>query len=195
MAILAATLMEYHVVTTDRVDVAVAAGDFTVPIGAWYLRKMGFPIGNIICSCAENSQLWDLICLGQMRTDSPVPVDLERLIYDCGGVDEVTRYLSCCADGVIYHVSDEVRNNFQQGLFVSVVSDDRLETSIPNVYKTYNRILQSESAQAYCGLMDYRAKTGITRAAVIICDDSPAFEAEKISERMNLTTEAFLKLI
>lgn len=195
MAILAGTLLERDETESDKMDIAVTVNDFSVPISAWYLRKMGFPVGNVICCCAENNQLWELVCLGQMKTDAAVPVNLERLVSDCGGIGEAERYSACCAEGAIYSASDTALKNIRQSLYVSVVSGDRVETAVPNVFRTYDYVLQTESALAYCGLMDYRTKTGITRPVLVISDYSPACEADTISNWMNLSKEALLQMI
>ncbi len=183
---------------TELVDISVVSGDFTLPISAWYLRKMGFPIGNIICCCNENNQFWELICNGQMRTDGigistivpeadiTLPVNLERLICACGGVVEAERYLECCRRGSPYAVSDSMLQQLRQGLYVSVVSSDRIETAIPNVYKTHRYVLTPASALAYSGLLDYRAKTGITRNAIVLCDQSPVCTAETVARMMDI---------
>ncbi len=195
MAILAAILLEQDETEGDQMDVAAATGNFSVPISAWYLRKMGFPVGNIVCCCNENNQLWELICLGQMKLDGVIPVNLERLVSDCGGQESVKQFVSCREEKLIYTASEEMLKTLRRNLYVSVVSDDRIETTIPNVYKTYDYVLQSESALAYCGLMDYRSKTGITRPAVVVCDYSPAEEADKLAVWMNMLQEDFLRLI
>ena len=195
MAILAAVSLERNETEWEQMDVAAATGDFSVPISAWYLKRMGFPIGNIICCCTENNQLWELICLGQMKMDCAIPANFERLISDCGGPKEVSRFISCLSVGGIYTASEEMLKTLRRNLYVSVVSKDRIGTAIPNAFKTYDYVLQSESALAYCGLMDYRAKTGITRPVVVISDYSPAGEADKISDWMNLSKENFLRMI
>ena len=195
MAILAAILLERDETKTDKMDVATTIGDFSVPISAWYLRKMGFPVGNIICCCSENNQLWELICMGQMSLEWKIPVNFERLISDCGGVKETARFNLSGSNNGIYSASDLVLKTLRSNLHVSVVSGDRVETAVPNVFKTYDYVMQYESALAYCGLMDYRTKTGITRPVVVICDYSPAVEAEKISAWMNLSKEKLLDII
>lgn len=195
MAILAGALLEREETEYDKMDVAVAANDFSVPISAWYLGKMGFPVGNVICCCTENNLLWELVCLGQMKTDDAVPDNLERLVSDCGGIGEAAYFSSCCSDRSIYSASDATLENLRQRMHVSVVSGDRVETAVPNVFSTYDYILQAESALAYCGLMDYRTKTGITRPVMVISDYSPACEADKISDWMNLPKEVILQMI
>ena len=195
MAVLAAILLERDETESDRMDIAAALGDFSVPISAWYLRKMGFPVGNIICCCGENNQLWELICMGQMKLDTALPANLERLLFDCGGVGQAKRFACGCSEGLLYNASEEMLKILRKNLYVSVVSSDRIETAIPNVYNTYDYVLPSESALAYCGLMDYRSKTGITRSAIVICDYSPVEEADSILNWMKLSKEDFLRMI
>lgn len=181
------------------VDIAAISGDFTIPTGALYLRKMGFPIGNIICCCNENNQFWELICNGQMRTDGmkistivpeadvTLPVNLERLIFECGGFREVADYLSCNEVASVYYPSEGMLQRLRDGLFVSVVSSSRVETTIPNVYKTHNYLLAPGAALAYSGLMDYRAKTGINRTALVICENSPRCAEDTVAKVMGLS--------
>jgi threonine synthase len=207
MAVLAGILGHREISDMVPTDIAVVTGDFTLPISAWYLRKMGFPIGNIICCCNENNQFWELFCNGQMRTDVTristivpeadviMPVNLERLISDCSTIAETERYLSCNKTGTTYSVSDGMLQLLRRELFVSVVSSVRIETTIPNVYKTHNYILSPASALAYSGLLDYRAKTGITRNAIVICDQSPVCDAETVARVMDIPLAKLQKLI
>jgi len=207
MAVLAGILGNREILGSGAADIVVVSGEFTVPISAWYLKKMGFPVGNIICCCNENNQLWDLICNGQMCTDGislstnvpeadiTLPVNLERLIFDCGGTSENERYLDCCRTGSLYTVSDSFLQQLRQGLYASVVSSVRVETTIPNVYKTHNYVMSTASALAYSGLLDYRAKTGIARTAIVLCDQSPVCEMETVANLMGMPIEEFKKLI
>jgi len=207
MAVLGGILAERPELGDGCVDIVAVSGDFTVPISAWYLRKMGFPVGNIVCCCNENNQLWELVCHGQMRTDGAgiptfipeadvmLPVNLERLISGCGGREEALRYLECVSRGSGYSVSDAMLTEMRKGLFVSVVSSDRVETAIPNVYNSYRYLMTPASALAYSGLMDYRSKTGITRPAVVLCDNSPVCDGDAVAKAMNITAEELKKLI
>jgi len=207
MSVLAGILGSQELQGAGPVDIAVISGDFTLPISAWYLRKMGFPIGNIICCCNENNQFWELICNGQMHTDSLaistvvpeadiiLPVNLERLISACGGVPENQRYLDCCRTGKSYSVSDAFLQQLRLGLFSSVISSNRIETTIPNVYKTHGRVLSPASALAYSGLLDYRAKTGISRTAVVMCDKNPVCAADTVAKAMDIPVAELKNLI
>ena len=185
----------------EPTDISVISGDFTAPISAYYARAWGLPIGNIVCCCNENSGLWELLRHGQLRTDTvsvrtilpeadvAVPENLERLVYEAGGTDEVERYLEVCRRGGAYAPSDPVLAKMNRGLSVSVVSSSRIGQTISSVYRTHRYVLSSGSALSYAGLMDYRAKAGQARNALILAEKSPALDAGftaaslKVSER------------
>lgn len=167
------------------VDIAVVSEDFTNPISAWYLRKWGFPIGNILCCCNENGNLWDLIANGQMRTDGisiptdtpeadvVIPVQLERLIYECGGVEENVRYLDACRQGRIYIPSDSLLEKLRSGLYVSVVGNQRMLDTIPRVNASRNYLLSAYDALCYCGISDYWARFGETAPVILFSERKP----------------------
>jgi len=188
------------------VDISVVSGDFSAPISVWYARQWGLPIGNLVCCCNENKGLWDLIAHGQFRTDTlsvptaapeadvTVPEDLERLIYECGGSLEVQRYLDVCRRGGMYCPNDAVLGKLRQGVYVSVVSTQRMQTTIPSVYRTHSYLLSPYSALAYAGLLDYRAKTGMIRPALVLAEKSPACDAEATARYLGVTVEELRKL-
>ena len=191
----------------EKLDVSAVAGDLSSPVSAWYARKWGLPIGNIIFCCNENSELWNLICHGQFRTDTvsvstatpeadiTLPEDLERLIYGCGGREEVDRYLQCCRRGGMYVPSDRVLVKLRDGIFVSVISGQRMEKSIPGVYTTHGYLLSPYTALAYAGLLDYRAKSGQLRHGLVLAEKSPVCDCETVCRALEITPEQLKKIL
>lgn len=192
---------------SGRVDIAMVCGDFSGPVGALYAREMGLPIGNVICCCNENTRLWDLLCHGQMRTDIEelasvvpeadivVPANLERLIFACGGAAETWNYLAAVETGCVYTVGEEMRKRLKNGLFASVIGSSRIRSAIPNVWASQHRLLSPETALVYLGLQDYRVRTGVTRPALVISDQSPLCCMEAVAQAMDMTTEEARKLL
>jgi len=190
-----------------KIDIAVLAGDFSAPMSAWYARKMGLPIGNIICCCNENGNLWDFICHGQLRTDGvaqqtmipeadvAVPVGIERLIYAYGGIAEVNRYLEAVRSGRTYFLDDRLLRELRQGIYVTVNSGSRICSVIPNVYGTYSYILSPCGATVYAGIQDYRARTGESRCAVILSEKSPRKYADTMADILAIRREKLEELI
>lgn len=183
------------------VDVAVPTGDFSVAMAVWYARKMGLPISNIICSCNENSGIWELLHLGELHTDAAtvttttpladfgVAENVERLICATFGPEETARYLQVKERGRVYRPDIELTGDLRDGMFSAVVSRSRLDALIPSVYRTNAYVLGPYSALSYGGLMDYRAKTGENRPALILADRSPLCDGEMVCASMQMDME------
>lgn len=185
----------------QKIDISVVSGDFSAPMSAWYARKWGLPIGNIVCACNENSNLWDFICHGTLRcgdvamtTDTPgadvvVPDGLERLIHGCGGREETMCFLDALRKGENYYMEDAMLHRLRKGLYVTVSSRSRMTSTIPTVFGTHSYVLSPYAALAYAGLQDYRARTGESRTALLLEERSPLLDQETVSTALGITTE------
>jgi len=183
------------------VDISVVSADFSAPISAWYAKRWGLPIGNIICCCNDNGNLWDFICHGQLKTsdvavttvtpeaDVVVPSGLERLIHSCAGVGEVERYLEAVRQGKNYYLDDILLHRLRRGLYVTVTSTQRILSTIPSIYATHQYILSPYSALAYAGLQDYRSRTGESRTALVLAEKSPVRDVKTVSSALGITEE------
>lgn len=197
IAVLGSIALELQKQGHNRVDVALAVGDFYLPVSAWYAREWGFPIGNIVLCSQEQKNLWDLLCHGQMRTDTlgtsqdnvPVPPELEYLLWACGGKDEAQRFVTACRRGSLYTLSEPTLGKLRQGLFASVVSTKRVEETIPAVYHTHHYLLSRNTALAYAGLLDYRARTGGTGQGMVIAEKSPVLEVSFTAPLLGMTEQ------
>lgn len=183
---------------TAPADLAITSGDFSAPMAAWYARQMGLPIANIIVCCNENSAPWDLIYKGELRTgaaaiptatpdcDQTLPVGMERFIHACGGEREVRRYLEICRKGEIYFPSEDVYPTMRRNTHASVVGSKRVLSAIPNLYKTNSYLPGLYTALAYSGLLDYRARTGESRLAIVLSEQSPVCHAAAVSAALGI---------
>lgn len=183
----------------ETVDVAVNAYDFFTPMAVWYLRQMGFPIGRIICSCDENAAVWDLLHMGETRTDiaalktgtvgvdAALPPQMERLICATLGQEEALRFSGVCAHGDVYTVPAEKQKLLQSGLYAAAVSNRRTDDLIQSVYTTNGCVVAPQTAKSYGGLLDYRAKTGESRRTLVLEDRNPAFNKVTVCTATGLT--------
>ncbi len=173
------------------VDVALPSGDFAAPMAAWYARKMGLPIGNIICSCDENDATWELLKNGSIcpNPGMNIPSDLERLIAAVCGVREAKRFADCMENGCVYTPASEHLQRLQDGFVPAVISWERRGSIITNVYRTSTYILDPGSAMAYGGLQDYRYSTGSGRGALILTERSPICSAETVAKALDITIQ------
>lgn len=175
----------------QTVDIAVSGDDLSALMSAWYARSWGLPISTIIFCCSENSNLWGFLHRGEFRTDEfrtepEVLFGLERLIFASLGERETIRFCDACHAGGIYKVESEQLKKLRAGIHVSVVSEKRMASTIPNLYKTTHFIASPYTALAYSGLIDYRAAAGENRPALILSEESPAFSSQFVAECMGI---------
>ena len=83
----------------DEINIVVPTGNFGNILAAYYGKKMGLPIGKLICSSNENNVLTDFLNTGLydrrrelILTESPsmdilVSSNLERLIFEANNRD------------------------------------------------------------------------------------------------------------
>jgi len=173
-------------------DTAVLTGSFEGPYALWVARKMGLPVGEIICCCNENNGIWDLFNRGQMRlggrplrTQTPKcditdPVALELLIHGVLQRDDVERYFAARSRGAILYLGPDQHRRLRAGFYAAVVSDKRMSMAIANLYKTNGYILCPYSALVYMGLLDYHSHPGPRRPALLLTEHDPRENAQLI---------------
>lgn len=188
-------------------DIAVTAGDFATPIAAWYSRQMGLPVGNIIIGCNVNGAAWELLHRGQLNTsatavktctpesDFVIPRNLERLIHVTMGQEETDRFSQCCHTGSTYIADEQTVQKLREGMFASVISDNRVRSVIINVYRNSGYILSPYAALAHGSLSDYRSKTGESRTALLLSERSPVRDDSFVAHCMDISVPELEKLL
>ena len=173
----------------------------------WYARRMGLPIGTILCGCNENGMVWELLHRGEadtdvlaVRTTTPeadfaLPPNLERLIHGALGQEEALRYWWSCTEGSNYTVSEIDMTSLSGGMFAAVVSMDRIATIISSVYRTNRYVLEPYGALAYGALSDYRARTGAVGQALVLTEKSPACAADLVAKYLHISPEEITQLL
>ena len=182
-------LMINDVTRPDTVlDIALASGDFAAPMAVWYAREMGLPVGNIICSDGD-SAVWNLLHQGQVRTDGGMPENVERLISATLGLEETLRYCEVCKDARLYTTRPGTLEGLRAGMYATVISADRQNGLIPSVYRMSGYIMGPQTAIAFGGLQDYRAKTGENRLALLMSDRSPICDSKTVASSMEISEQ------
>ncbi len=174
---------------TEALDVALQEGDFATPMAVWYCREMGLPIANIVIGCADGSDVWNLLHNGHLRNCGTA--ELERLIFSVLGIEAAQRM----GRGEPISLLPDQRSALRRGICCAVVSDDRRDGAIPKVFGTNAYILEPDAAVSYSALLDYRARTGESRMALILEDTSPADHAARIAPALGITADRVKELL
>lgn len=170
----------------ELVNFCVPTGNFGNILACYYAKKMGLPVGKLICASNANNVLTDFINTGVYDRNRPfytttspsmdilISSNLERLLFDMTGSDEEVRtYMKALADDGKYQVSHEVLNKIKDNFVSGCCDDDRTLREIKSVYDKSGYLMDTHTAVAYAVLQDYRKASGDDTACVVVSTASP----------------------
>lgn len=187
-------------------DTVVNSADFSAVMAALYAKKMGLPIEMIICSCNENTAVWDLIhrseCYTSIsnhakQTNSRIDLSLgiEQLIYSLYGPEEAVRFTQISAKAGIYKLNESFQGMNTLGFHAAVISNNRVDSIMRSFYQASNYIADIDTAVTYGGLQDFRARTGESRTTLLLSENTPLHSLESISSATGISAEEIKKRI
>ena len=170
----------------DDVDFAVPTGNFGDILACWYAKKMGLPIGKLICASNENNVLADFFKTGIYdrnrafhTTISPsmdilVSSNLERLLYSvCGDDILVAEYMRSLNEKGSYTVGSDIFKVLSDNFVGGFCSDADTKKTIASVYNKHNYLIDTHTAVAYKLMNDYRNTYVSKRPTVVVSTASP----------------------
>ncbi|MEG2039110.1 MAG: threonine synthase [Oscillospiraceae bacterium] len=171
----------------DTVNFVVPTGNFGNILAAYYAKKMGLPIGKLICASNSNNVLTDFFetgCYDRNRefhvTASPsmdilISSNLERLLFDLYDQDdtklaEMMEQLKTCGK---YTVSPEVKAKTDELFFGGCCNDEQTKETIFEYFSTYGYLIDTHTAVAVNVYEDYITQTGDSTKTVIASTANP----------------------
>ena len=146
----------------ELLDVCVPTGNFGNILGAYYAKKMGVPIGRLICASNENNVLADFIATGVydisgrdfVTTPSPsmdilVSSNLERLLYHLAGPESVLRWMTELASEKRFQVDPETFKAIRELLVGDFVGNDESLATIKRVFDETGYLMDPHTAVAW----------------------------------------------
>ena len=171
----------------DPVNVAVPTGNFGNILAAYYAKRMGLPVGRLICASNRNRVLTDFIRTGTYDrnrafypTTSPsmdilISSNLERLLYDLAGRDdgEIRRLMEALRQEGRYTVPDAVRQEVQSLFWGGWCDDGQTAQTIADLYQKHGYLCDTHTAVAVHTYEEYRRETGDDTPTVIASTANP----------------------
>ena len=170
----------------DEVNFSVPTGNFGDILAGFLAKKLGLPVGKLICASNANKVLTDFIQTGtydRMRplykTNSPsmdilVSSNLERLLYllsgDCELVASLMEKLN--KEGS-YTVPEALLKEIQEQFWADYCDDAGAEAVIGKVFKSYGYLCDPHTAAGWAAAENYVNQTGDNRAMVVLSTASP----------------------
>ena len=170
----------------QKVNYCVPTGNFGNILACYYAKRMGLPVGKLICASNRNDVLTDFIRTGVYDRNRPfhttmspsmdilISSNLERLIFDLsGGDDELVRsYMDQLARTGRYEIGGEMKERLQELFYGGFCGEEETAASIGMLYQ-YGYLIDPHTAVAAKVLTDYRHETGDKTPAIFVSTASP----------------------
>ncbi len=164
----------------EKVDICVPTGNFGNIFAAYIAKKMGLPVGKLVCASNKNNILTDFLRTGEYdrnrsfyTTMSPsmdilISSNLERLLYLVAGSQETAKYMKSLSENGAYKVSDEVMARINESFCGYCCDEEGTAKTIKDIYDSYNYLSDTHSAVAISSAQQYLADAGDAAAKRII---------------------------
>lgn len=148
----------------DELDICVPTGNFGNILGAYYAKRMGVPIGKLVCASNENRVLADFIESGVydiserqlILTPSPsmdilVSSNMERQLFELSGRDgaRIRSWMEDLSTNGRFEVDPEVHEALQSLYACGSASNDESLATIRRVLDTCNYLMDPHTAVAW----------------------------------------------
>ncbi len=169
----------------QAVNVCVPTGNFGNLLAAFYAKKMGLPIGRLICASNRNRVLTDFLRTGIydrnrdfFTTLSPsmdilISSNLERLLWDLSGGEPVKDWYGQLAAEGRFQADDSVRARLAAEFYGGFCSDEDTCAAIRDTFREEGYLCDPHTAVALKVCRDYREETGDAAPVVIASTASP----------------------
>ncbi len=176
-----------RIVMGDKVNFCVPTGNFGDILAAYYAKRMGLPVGKLICASNCNDVLTDFLRTGVYDRNRPfhttmspsmdilISSNLERLLFDLAGENdaEVRRYMDALAQSGRYEVSDAIKKALAEQYWGGFCDEAGTTAAIAKYYKDYGYLIDTHTAVAASVMEQYRAASGDKTPTVFVSTASP----------------------
>jgi len=170
----------------EEVNFSVPTGNFGDILAGYLAKKLGLPVGKLICASNANNVLTDFIRTGTYdrrrplhKTLSPsmdilVSSNLERLLYLMSGDTElVASLMRQLSDEGAYTVPADLLAQIGQDFWAGCCDDAGGQQTIAKVWNTHGYLCDTHTAAGWAVAEDYVNQTGDTRPMVVLSTASP----------------------
>lgn len=170
----------------DEMNVVVPTGNFGNILAAYYAKKMGVPVGKLICASNANNVLTDFLKTGIydrnrkfFTTTSPsmdilISSNLERLLFHLADENDETiaKWMAELSDDGKYEVTADVKEKVLSLFDAGCCDDEETKDTIGKTYKN-GYLLDTHTAVAVKVYRDYKERTGDKTPTVVASTANP----------------------
>ena len=188
----------------DKVDFCVPTGNFGNILAAYYAKRMGLPVGNLVCASNDNNVLTDFLDTGVysldrkfVKTTSPsmdilISSNLERLLFEFAGRDGdvVSEWMKELREKRSYDIGGERLLEIRGTFYGGCARQDEYAGTLARVYEEYGYLCDPHTAVAFNVAEQYAADVDSDAPMVVVGTASPVKFASTVLEAIGETVPA-----
>ena len=173
----------------DKVNFSVPTGNFGDILAGFLAKKLGLPVGMLICASNANNVLTDFIRTGTYdrrrplhKTISPsmdilVSSNLERLLYFMSGQDTalVAQLMQELKEKGVYTVPERLKADINREFWAGCCDDEIARKTISKVWKEAGYLCDPHTATGWAVAEQYRRETG-DKAPMVVLSTASAYK-------------------
>ena len=171
----------------DEVDYVVPTGNFGDILAGWMAKRLGLPVGKLVCASNANRVLTDFFESGVydrrrafFRTESPsmdilVSSNLERLLFHASGGDAalVRRCMEALAKEGFYRFPAELMDSLRAEFCAYSCTDAEGAEEIRRLWREEGYLCDTHTAVAAHAAREFKKERGRDAPLVILSTASP----------------------
>ena len=184
----------------DKIDFCVPTGNFGNILAGYYAKRMGLPVGTLVCASNANNVLTDFLSTGTYdrnrpfyQTASPsmdilISSNLERLLALMEGAGQgVADYMNQLAAHGKYTVKPKTAQKIAAEFACGFCDDEGTKKTIAKLFAEKQYLLDTHTAVAWNVAEHYREKTDAKRPLVVVSTASPFKFCRSVLEALGET--------
>lgn len=180
----------------DPVDFCVPTGNFGNILAAYYAKRMGLPVGKLVCASNDNNVLTDFLSTGVysldrdfIKTTSPsmdilISSNLERLLFEFAGRDSdtVCGWMNDLKTSGSYDIGGERLFEIRESFFGGFATQKEAAETLGEIYDEYGYLCDPHTAVAFAVCGQYREACETENPMVVVSTASPVKFASTVLE-------------
>ncbi len=180
----------------EVVDVCVPTGNFGNIFAAFIAKKMGLPIGKLVCASNKNNILTDFLRTGVYdrnrgfyTTSSPsmdilISSNLERLLYLIAGSEKTAEYMKKLAETGRYEVDAETMAKINEHFCGYFCDEEGTAGTINEIFTGYDYLADTHTSVAISAARQYADEADGARRIIVASTASPYKFASSVYEAL-----------
>ncbi len=172
----------------EQIDVTVPTGNFGNIFACCLAKRMGLPIGRMLCASNRNNVLTDFINTGVYdrrrtfyQTVSPsmdilISSNLERLLWLVAGPERCRTYMEQLAKNGFYRVDEDVHAAIRQEFSAYFCDEALTRTTVRKYYETYHYLCDTHTAVALSAAEQHRSKSEDDKSPMLVASTASPYK-------------------